>query len=61
MNKEIIVTVEHQWGEKRFKPVPESRDGQLILRLTGRKTYSDNDIDTLKKLGYTIRTKAETL
>ena len=59
--KEIIVTVEHQWGEKRIKPVPESKDGQLILRLTGRKTYSDNDIDTLKQLGYTIRTKAETL
>ena len=61
MSKEIIVTVEHQWGEKRIKPVPESRDGQLILRLTGRKTFSDNDIEIAKRLGYTFTIKAETL
>ena len=59
--KEIIVTVEHQWGEKRIKPVPESRDGQLILRLTGKKTFSDNDIEIAKRLGYTFNIKAETL
>ena len=61
MNKEIIVTVEHQWGEKRIKPVPESRNGQLILRLIGKKTFSDRDIEIVKRLGYTFTIKAETL
>ena len=61
MDKEIIVTIEHQWGEKRINPVPESRDGQSLLQLTGKKTFSDWDIEIAKRLGYTFTIKAETL
>tara|TARA_R110000787_G_scaffold41804_1_gene103010 strand:+ start:395 stop:625 length:231 start_codon:yes stop_codon:yes gene_type:complete len=61
MDKEIIVTRVHQWGNELLIPIAESIEGQLILQLTNKKSFSDREVEIVKRLGYVVRTIGETL
>lgn len=50
--KTLVVQVKDVFGVKRVYPV--SGDGILLLELCGTKSFSDEHILIIKRLGYTI-------
>jgi len=51
-NNIIEIEVKSNYGNKAIYPVNET--GKLFLKLTNRKTFTDNDIKVLQKLGYVV-------
>lgn len=49
---EIIVCVRNVYGNELIYPVCER--AKLLTRLSGRKTLSPGDIQTIEKLGFVI-------
>lgn len=47
----IQVTIKSVYGVERIFPVCKA--AKLLASLTGRPTFTDKQIETLKKLGYT--------
>ena len=50
---EILVTIRSVYGNTMVYPT--CGKAQLLARLTGKKTFSPADIDTIKALGYRVR------
>jgi len=61
MDKVIVVTKTSTYGIERFYPVKECILGQMILELTGRRTLTDSDIETLGRYGFRVVTQPETI
>ena len=61
MDKVIVVTKTSIYGIERIYPVKECDLGQMILKLTGRQTLTDSDIETLEEYGFTLTTQPETI
>ena len=59
MNGEFIVNIRNVFGNERIFPICES--ALLIAKLIGRKTFSRNDIEIIKKLGFSVSVEAQTL
>ena len=49
---EITVTVKSVFGTDTVYPADET--AQLFTKLTGRKTFTPNDMRTIRQLGYTV-------
>ena len=63
---ELIVKFENNFGVNRIVPICER--GKLLAQLMGNKTfgekndnYENPNVIILKKLGYVLKTQAETL
>jgi len=52
-NKELLVKVKSIYGID--KVYPECEEGQLLAQLTGKKTFTNDNLGLLKKLGYTFK------
>jgi histone H3/H4 len=50
---EIIVCVRNVYGNELIYPVCER--AKLLTRLSGRKTFSPVDIETIEKLGFVVK------
>lgn len=50
--KILQVQVKDVYGVKRVYPI--SADGYLLLELTGMKSFSEEHLSIVKKLGYTV-------
>lgn len=48
----ILIEVRNVYGNELYYPANEYAD--LMLKLTGKKTFSKNDFAIMKELGYTI-------
>ena len=55
----ILVEIKNNYGVKCVYPVNET--GKLFAELSGKKTFSQNDIKIIKELGYTFEVKEQTL
>ena len=55
----ITVDIRSNYGVEAIYPTCEA--GKLMLQLTGRKTFTRNDISVLKQLGYAIVVKQPVL
>ena len=52
-NKELLVKVKSIYGIE--KVYPDCEMGQLLAQLTGKKTFTNDNLGLLKKLGYTFK------
>ena len=57
MNREIMIKVKSVYGNDLIYPI--CSNGKLFLRLTGKKTFSVDDIQAIKDLGYLFKTNHE--
>jgi len=55
----ILLKAKSVYGKVLIYPVCEQ--SLLLISLTGKKTFDDRDLSTIKKLGYLIEWKAETV
>ena len=55
----IIVKVTKNYGVEAIYPTGDI--SKLLLKLTGRKTFSRSHIATIKKLGYDVAVEKEEL
>ena len=55
----IQIRITTQYGNRRIVPVCET--AVLLCRLTGNKTFTDDAVDILKKLGYEFVVETPTL
>lgn len=51
--KRILFTRKQVWGNELLYPA--CKDGILLLKLTGRKTFTQDDFRTIRELGYEVR------
>ncbi len=51
----IFVTVENVYGRRTIRP--ECELSRVFCRLLKQKTLTDEDVKTIKELGYEIKTK----
>ncbi len=56
---QITVKVKNVYGVDRIYPVCEK--AKLFLELTGNKTFSGLDIETIKRLGFEVLTETPTI
>jgi hypothetical protein len=59
MNGEFIVNIRSVFGNERIYPISES--ALLIAKLMERKTFNRDDIEIIKKLGFSVSVKAQTI
>ena len=59
MTGEFIVNIRSVFGNERIYPISES--ALLIAKLMERKTFNKNDIEIVKKLGFSVSVEAQTL
>jgi hypothetical protein len=59
MNGEFIVNIRSVFGNERIYPISES--ALLIAKLMERKTFNRNDIEIIKKLGFSVSVEAQTI
>lgn len=59
MNGEFIVSIRNVFGNERIYPISEP--ALLIAKLMERKTFNKNDIEIIKKLGFSVSVKAQTI
>ena len=50
---EVYINIKEVYGNTLIYPVNDT--ASLLLRLTGKKTFSPHDLNTLKLLGYEIK------
>lgn len=55
----LQVQVREVFGTRRVYPLSE--DGYLLLELVGTKSFSEEHLKIIKKLGYTIEVVPQTL
>jgi hypothetical protein len=55
----ILLKAKSVYGKVLIYPLCEQ--SLLLISLTGKKTFDDRDLSTIKKLGYSIEWKAETV
>jgi hypothetical protein len=53
MTQIVLFTRKNVWGNEMFYPA--NTQGALLLSLTGRKTFTKNDFDLFRKLGYDVK------
>ena len=56
---QILLKAKSVYGKVLIYPVCEQ--SLLLISLTGKKTFDDRDLSTIKKLCYSIELKAETV
>jgi hypothetical protein len=56
---EITVKLKSVYGNDLIYPVCDK--ATLLASLTGKKTFTDESIKTIKNLGYTVTVQPETL
>jgi hypothetical protein len=54
---ELIVTVEHHYGERRV--YPECDKSRLLANIANKMTLTEATIELIKDLGYTFKVKSE--
>jgi hypothetical protein len=54
---ELIVTVEHHYGERRV--YPECDKSRLLANIANKMTLTEPTIELIKDLGYTFKVKSE--
>ena len=59
MNGEFIVNIRSVFGNERIYPISES--ALLIAKLMERKTFNRDDIEIIKKLGFSVSVEAQTI
>lgn len=59
MNGKFIVSIRSVFGNERIYPISES--ALLIAKLMERKTFNRNDIEIIKKLGFSVSVEAQTI
>ena len=59
MNGEFIVNIRSVFGNERIYTISES--ALLIAKLMERKTFNRDDIEIIKKLGFSVSVKAQTI
>ena len=59
MNNEFVVNIRSVFGNERIYPISES--ALLIAKLMERKTFNRNDIEIIKKLGFSVSVEAQTI
>lgn len=50
---ELRVVIKNVYGNKMIYPI--SYNAELLSKLIKKKTFSDNDVEILKELGYTFK------
>lgn len=53
MEQIILFKRQNVWGNELLYPM--NKQGQLLLSLSGRKTFTKNDFEIYKQLGYIIK------
>lgn len=56
-NSTVQLSFKVSWGKKRIYPV--NATAHELIKLTGRKTFFDEDLTVLRTLGFTIEWIAE--
>lgn len=56
ITKKIEVLIKDVFGVKRI--YPNNLTGTILLELTGKKSFSEADINCIKRLGYTVEVVA---
>lgn len=51
----IVLTIKNVYGVSKVYPAPGNRTAELFAALTGNKTFSPQDIATIKALGFEIQ------
>jgi hypothetical protein len=55
----VLVKIKNVYGTDTVYPLCDT--AVLLTKLTGRKTFTDTDIKTLKELGYIFTVESQTL
>ena len=53
MEKIILFKRQNVWGNELLYPM--NKQGELLLSLTGRKTFNKNDFEIFRQLGYIVK------
>ena len=57
MKSEIHIRVENQYGN--FRNFPDCSASRELIKLTGRKTFHESDLDILRDAGFVIKKTEE--
>lgn len=51
----VVLTIKSVYGVPQIYPAPGNRTAELLVSLTGKKTFNARDVAAIKNLGYEIQ------